>query len=61
MKLNRKKWFWLMAIGGTMLQLSACLGDPQYLAASYVARWLTSSIITTFFNSLTTASVLPFG
>ncbi len=61
MKPNRTKWLWLMATGGTLLQLTACIGDPQYFLVNYAAQWLTSSIITTLFGSLTTTAALLVG
>jgi hypothetical protein len=52
MKPRNTKWLRLMLPGCILLQLSACVGDPNYFLVSTAAQRITSSIVSTLFNLL---------
>ena len=52
MKPRNTKWLRLILPGCVLLQLSACVGDPNYFLVNTAAQWITSSIVRTLINLL---------
>jgi hypothetical protein len=51
-KRHRTKWLGLAIPGCLLLQISACVGDPNYFLVNLAAQWVTSSIVRTLFSLL---------
>lgn len=52
----KRNWKWpVLALcgGGTLMQITACLGsDPQFLISSFALNSLVANIVTTIYNAL---------
>lgn len=52
-KQNRKLTLLTLCGGGTLLQITACLGsDPQFLISTFALNSIVSNLITTLYNAI---------
>jgi hypothetical protein len=45
-------WLKVLLAGGCLLQLSACVGDPNYFLASTAVTWITSKTVQFLVNAM---------
>lgn len=45
-------WFRMLLTGGCLLQLSSCIGDPNYFLASTASNWIAAKIVQLLVNAM---------